>query len=262
MENQATGDDFSHIQSQNSHATNGQYRVRLPDGRVQVVSYTADHNGYNAEVTYEADHGGDGPVQSHEQEVVQAVEPAPIQPKKVVQEIPRGKINVLAPDYDYQIYDQPTTPHRNNIPLYEDNYPGPSPIYTHQQPLKHATSHGSYYRQAYVPGIVPTYRHHLSQQPRVQIYATGLVGSTVAPQVHDSSHGSQYKSNGLYSTAAPQVHENIILSTVAPSANVPIYLARNVGYSTVAPQSAAHDDTALYVDRNTGAKYRLNLGKK
>ncbi|KAK9886855.1 hypothetical protein WA026_018504 [Henosepilachna vigintioctopunctata] len=48
-----TGDDFSHTQSQNEKATRGEYRVKLPDGRVQIVSYTADKDGYKADVKYE-----------------------------------------------------------------------------------------------------------------------------------------------------------------------------------------------------------------
>ncbi|KAL3284577.1 hypothetical protein HHI36_018734 [Cryptolaemus montrouzieri] len=50
-----TGDDFSHTQSQNEKATRGEYRVKLPDGRVQIVSYTADKNGYKADVKYQDD---------------------------------------------------------------------------------------------------------------------------------------------------------------------------------------------------------------
>uniref|UniRef100_A0A6P7F7I2 Uncharacterized protein LOC114326585 n=1 Tax=Diabrotica virgifera virgifera TaxID=50390 RepID=A0A6P7F7I2_DIAVI len=48
----SSGDDFSHSQVQDSRTTNGEYRVKLPDGRLQIVSYTADQNGYKADVKY------------------------------------------------------------------------------------------------------------------------------------------------------------------------------------------------------------------
>ncbi|GBP79367.1 Pro-resilin [Eumeta japonica] len=51
-----TGDDFSHSQQSTGSATNGEYRVRLPDGRMQIVSYTADENGYKADVRYDDEH--------------------------------------------------------------------------------------------------------------------------------------------------------------------------------------------------------------
>lgn len=55
MKDQKTGDDFSHSQQRSGSATNGEYRVKLPDGRIQIVSYTADENGYKADVRYDID---------------------------------------------------------------------------------------------------------------------------------------------------------------------------------------------------------------
>lgn len=45
------GNDFSHNAISNGDITNGEYRVQLPDGRTQVVKYTADwQHGYHAQV--------------------------------------------------------------------------------------------------------------------------------------------------------------------------------------------------------------------
>ena len=45
-----SGDDFSHQEQRDGYATSGEYRVALPDGRVQIVTYKADENGYHADV--------------------------------------------------------------------------------------------------------------------------------------------------------------------------------------------------------------------
>lgn len=48
----ATANSQSHKAVSDGDVTRGEYRVQLPDGRTQVVRYTADwKNGYNAEVS-------------------------------------------------------------------------------------------------------------------------------------------------------------------------------------------------------------------
>ncbi|XP_044016477.1 vegetative cell wall protein gp1-like [Aphidius gifuensis] len=50
----AFGNDFSHNAISDGDVTRGQYKVQLPDGRIQVTKYTADwKHGYSAQVTYE-----------------------------------------------------------------------------------------------------------------------------------------------------------------------------------------------------------------
>lgn len=45
------GNDYSHNAVSDGDITRGEYRVQLPDGRLQIVRYTADwKNGFNAEV--------------------------------------------------------------------------------------------------------------------------------------------------------------------------------------------------------------------
>ncbi|XP_057365441.2 uncharacterized protein LOC130686166, partial [Daphnia carinata] len=49
------GNDYSHYESSDSKVTTGSYRVLLPDGRVQIVTYKADSYGYTADVKYEGE---------------------------------------------------------------------------------------------------------------------------------------------------------------------------------------------------------------
>jgi len=47
-----TGDEHSHTEKKTDYVIHGKYSVRLPDGRTQVVSYTADDDGYHPTVEY------------------------------------------------------------------------------------------------------------------------------------------------------------------------------------------------------------------
>merc|ERR1712243_271827 len=58
--NYAVADDYSKAnflaeEDRDGYNTLGRYRVALPDGRVQTVTYTASEDGFVAEVAYEGE---------------------------------------------------------------------------------------------------------------------------------------------------------------------------------------------------------------
>ncbi|KAL5289181.1 hypothetical protein ACFFRR_009394 [Megaselia abdita] len=56
VNDQPSSNDFSHKANSNGDITTGEYRVQMPDGRTQVVKYTADwKTGYHADVSYEGE---------------------------------------------------------------------------------------------------------------------------------------------------------------------------------------------------------------
>nr|XP_053646624.1 cuticle protein 19-like [Cherax quadricarinatus] len=59
-----TANSFGLQESRDGARTSGQYHVALPDGRVQVVTYTADENGYKAQVDYQGEAAFPVPPQS------------------------------------------------------------------------------------------------------------------------------------------------------------------------------------------------------
>ncbi|XP_076652304.1 uncharacterized protein LOC143358768 [Halictus rubicundus] len=54
VKDQATGNDFGRRETSDGETVRGEYRVQLPDGRTQIVTYTADwRTGFHADVRYE-----------------------------------------------------------------------------------------------------------------------------------------------------------------------------------------------------------------
>lgn len=49
----ASGNQFFHSEQQEDGETRGSYETRLPDGRVQTVTYVANSKGFHPKITYD-----------------------------------------------------------------------------------------------------------------------------------------------------------------------------------------------------------------
>ena len=81
--------NFGASEAREGYNTNGEYHVNLPDGRLQTVTYTADGNGYIADVKYSgepvyAPAPAYAPVPAYAPAPVVVAAPAPYAPAPVV----------------------------------------------------------------------------------------------------------------------------------------------------------------------------------
>ncbi|XP_072933825.1 uncharacterized protein [Epargyreus clarus] len=53
VRDQHSGNDFGHQEAKAGAKTNGHYHVLLPDGRMQMVKYSAGPDGFHADITYD-----------------------------------------------------------------------------------------------------------------------------------------------------------------------------------------------------------------
>ncbi|XP_076065068.1 cuticle protein 7-like [Oratosquilla oratoria] len=61
-----SGNDYAHDQASDGKVTSGSYRVALPDGRIETVTFDADdYSGYVAKVTYEGEATHPAPAPYH-----------------------------------------------------------------------------------------------------------------------------------------------------------------------------------------------------
>ena len=123
VQDQYSGNDFSHDTNSDGKVTTGEYRVLLPDGRTQIVTYTADHyNGYQAEVTYE---GEARPYEPQPSASYNQPRPSYEQPK------PRQQYEQPKPR---QQYEQPKPRQQYEQPKPRQQYEQPEPRPTYEQP--------------------------------------------------------------------------------------------------------------------------------
>lgn len=55
VKDEHSNNDYSHNANSDGKTVTGRYHVVLADGRTQIVAYSADENGYVADVQYEGE---------------------------------------------------------------------------------------------------------------------------------------------------------------------------------------------------------------
>lgn len=192
MQDQATGDDFSHAQSQTSQATKGEYRVKLPDGRVQIVSYIADENGYKADVKYEEDESSILPQAALQNQVEKPVFSEPNS---------RSHYNSLQPDFPntHQLYKLRS--HHYYDPIVQSNAADgyitatPAPFYAVTP------------KQTYFSNNINNY-DELQPNRQIQIFNNGLFGKSTL------GSSTEYYPSILSENADSGAYQNIYIPSL------------------------------------------------
>merc|ERR1711887_316661 len=119
-----SGAVFSQQENRADYDTNGEYRVNLPDGRVQIVTYSAGPEGYVADVKYEGE-AVYAEVKPYKPAPAPAYKPAPApyKPAPVVKIDPAPVVKVVPAPAPYKPAPAPYKP--APVPY----KPAPVPVY-------------------------------------------------------------------------------------------------------------------------------------
>ncbi|KAF5286100.1 hypothetical protein FQA39_LY16447 [Lamprigera yunnana] len=202
VQNQLSGDDFSHSQKQDSKSTNGEYRVKLPDGRIQIVSYVADKNGYKADVKYAENENFNSKAYSTEQQIY------PIQ-------IVQNQIKAKSGQADYIYEDYVTEPKLDNVYKdYETLY------HINEDTLQYIATPSSNF------DVTPKYENQIQINPYLiqtqQKVYENIHETQTAIQINEQNFNNEKVEKFIGSTLATYTIQNSkgfqksILSTISP----------------------------------------------
>merc|ERR1712117_190944 len=153
-----SGAVFSHQENREDYNTQGEYRVNLPDGRVQIVSYTAGPEGYVADVGYEGEAAY--PEAAPYKPAPAAYKPAPAPYK------PAPAPYVPAPAPVVKVAPAPVVVKAAPVYAPAPAYHKPAPVYHKPAPVYHRAH--SYAPKKYGYSVVTTAAPAPAEEPEVK----------------------------------------------------------------------------------------------
>lgn len=242
-----SGTDFSRVEESSGQVTRGSYKVALPDGRVQIVNYVADDNGYKASVTYEGDPVYPSPSEYrdalYEHDPVAASDPIPLPP--AVHHLPIKEPHVPLPPPPKQQQQQPAYV----APIYEPKTHVPAPVAPHSLHLegifdrvidKAIKSHS-------LPRTVtakPTYHQH--QLHHHQQHSTLNPYYSPAPSIHTTSY---YPTTPTPTTPAPYYPPQVQLHSTPVPHQYPSTYGRRQKKKTPPPPPEPTEPTVYFKEK-------------
>ncbi|CAG7726661.1 unnamed protein product [Allacma fusca] len=198
------GNNFNQEETSDGNTITGQYRVLLPDGRLQTVVYIADwKHGYNAVVTYEGES-----KQDDQYEVPKFPKPTPAIPKALIYRPIIEKPTIVDPSsigpinnnnaFNFPTFTQPILNHPGIVQSIQQDHQVPSQPPSIPQPIVNHQSvvHIPAYHTQQDKPFRPSPPDKSSWQPMQPNYGFPVQQALVGPQPviplpHSNNHGGK-----------------------------------------------------------------------
>jgi len=257
-----SGNDFSRIEERTGAVTKGSYKVALPDGRIQIVNYVADENGYKASVTYEGEPSYPAPSKYNH--------PPPLEPHPPLSQPPPLPVKTFRHSKKVETYAAPAEPAYAYVePIDNEVYHSPPPPPPPQPTLRYhrptpapSTLHTTTYAPTPLYGHSKFLQHALKPLARAKKSSKKAAGKKAKKSHPSDSKASaakaypnfkpvyQYpdkkaasaKANNAKATTARSVEQQLVTTTYFPATTSLSY--QNYHPTTPLPPKASPTTTA------------------